>query len=206
MGTSALPMEAYDRLLALAKLICDWGMLSDFIHFGLVEYGFAILPSGRLGSNHSDYKSARTRFMLTRTREGIAQTQRHFASQWRDSAGIPKKDEDMSPHMGALDEAFAGEFDVSLTDLIKLLADIINIGWGQMGPVKQMAFDELVASLAHSMEWETARTRKALDFVILSPRSDFFSPTGVSRSEVYPWRFNRAWSHLRRPPHPMQFG
>ena len=198
-GTSALSMEAYDRLLALAKLICDWGMLSDFIHFGLVEYGFAILPSGRLGSNHSDYKSARTRFMLTRTREGIAQTQRHFASQWRDSAGVPKKDEDVSPHMGALDEAFAAEFDVSLTDLIKLLADIINIGWGQMGPVKQMAFDELVASLAHSMEWETARTRKALDFVILSPRSDFFSPTGVSRSEVYPWRFNRAWSHLRRP-------
>ena len=101
--------------------------------------------------------------------------------------------------MEALDEAFAGEFDVSLTDLIKLLADIISLGWGQMGPVKQKAFDELVASLSDSLEWETDRTKKALDFVILSPRSDFFSPTGVSRSEVYPWRFNRAWSHLRRP-------
>src|SRR5262249_26059853 len=54
--------------------------------------------------------------------------------------------------------------------------------------------------LTTGLGWERGRIAQAIDLFALRSRPDFLTPTdGFDRAEVYPWRFNRRLSHVRKP-------
>ena len=199
-GSQPLSMEAYDRLLALASEICNLGMHSEFTHFDLIDMDLSILPSGRLGFDKDAYESARKSFMSKLTVARVASSQRAFASHWNHAAEQGQgNNRQPSPESVALDEAFACETGLSLTELVTFLSDIYNLGTEQASTVKELPKGDLISSLCETLEWSEDRVAFALDLVSLGPREDFLNPIGASIQEVYPWRFNRSWSFLRRP-------
>jgi len=198
-GSLHFTLETYDRLLALASEIINWGMLSEFVYFHLIDGGLAILPSGRLGSDRTAFVAAQRRFMSNYLGGFVSESQRNFASHWDVPGGSRTGNREPLPAIEEIDNAFAGEFGLSLTELIWLMSDIYELGTKQQGPTKKMAANEMVGSLSRSLTWEDEKLISGIDLLTLGPRDDFLSPPTEGAREVYPWRFNRAWSYLRRP-------
>ena len=89
--------------------------------------------------------------------------------------------------------------DWSLTELSELLSEIYNLGLLQKSPVKQLPADQLSEALMERLDWKLKKVSIGLNQLMLGPRDEFLNPPDASAVEVYPWRFNRAWSYLRRP-------
>ncbi len=196
-GSRRLSLEIRDQLMALALEIINWGMLSDTVHFGLADVDLSVLLSGRLGYDHEAVVKAQRTFMSSHLGGFISEAQRTFASHW---STLPKTGASTVPPPEAdeLDQAFAGEFGLTLTEVTSLMADVYTIGTRQEGPVKKLPTGELITELSQSLGWEAGKVDLGISLLTLGPRSDFLNPPGT-KEKAYPWRFNRAWSHLRRP-------
>jgi len=196
-GSRRLSLEIRDQLMALALEIINWGMLSDSVHFGLADVDLSVLPSGRLGYDHEAVLAAQRTFMSNHLGGFISEAQRTFASHW---GALPKAGTSAEPPPEAdeLDQAFAGEFGLTLTEVTSLMADVYTIGTRQEGPVKKLPTRELIAELSQSLGWESGKVDRGINLLTIGPRADFLNPPGA-KEKAYPWRFNRAWSHLRRP-------
>jgi hypothetical protein len=58
----------------------------------------------------------------------------------------------------------------------------------------------LIATLVKELRWDAAKVEHCLDLFSLAPRENYLLPPPRCRKEdLYPWRFNREISYLRRP-------
>jgi hypothetical protein len=181
--------------MALASEIVQKGSVSDLIRFGLVDYRLSILPSGRLGVSAGAYDEARDRFLQAYTTGEIGRLGDHFASHWRtlDSSN------DVTPASAAQDEPTQLEFGLSLSDLLTFLAAVGAVGERGDGAQVQPV-DLLLDRVAAELGWTRTKADRAFQYFAAEPRSDFLRPPSPFRKEdVYPWRFNKALSYLRKP-------
>lgn len=196
-GLRPISLSVYDRLLALASNIINFAFDSDLIYLGLADMQVSLLPSGRVGVDRQPFMQSRERFLSASATGEIASAARSFAQHWlqKEPASGDK------PEVAArLDTAAKAEFGFSLTDLVTLLADAVAIGQEIDPPVARLPLDELTARLADRLGWPIGRVAQALDLLSLGPRTNFLKPPAPYRPEdVYPWRFNRPYSYLRRP-------
>ena len=198
-GTENVSLEAFDRLLALASEICNLGMLSDLGHFGMVDTEVKLLESGRLEIDNTALQSARDSFMSKLTGQRIASSEREFPSHWDSFEVGQSAGGGAPPEIVEFDKAFECEFGLSVTDLIHLLMDIYQLGTKQERSIKELTRNKMTAALSQSLGWQEDKVTLALCLITLGPREEFLKPSDDSPQEVYPWRFNRSWSFLRRP-------
>lgn len=193
-GTKSTNLEVYDELLSLAAEIANKGYLSDAIHFQLADPQLSLLESGRLGISRGDlFQNALTQLRGVRARGEIAEAHAHFARHWRD----PSDRGDPPDYLKELDFAFRAEFGLSTTEIAHFLGTVENIGLRRTDEPKCMRRSEFVATVCDELRWSTRAVEAALDLVSLVPRSSFIGPGPAS--EVFPWRFGRNDSYVRRP-------
>lgn len=194
-GLRLMSLSVYDRLLALASQIVDYGFESDVIHFKLADISLSMLPSGRLGVERAEYRRAREAYLSAAARGEIFRASRSFERYWRNIE--PPDDNEL---MIRLDAAAQIEFGYSITELIHFMRDAYLTGIRIHPSVARVEVGEFTARLSGSLGWPEERVRGALDLLSLMPRADFLSPTSPHKPvDVYPWKFNRALSYMRRP-------
>ena len=98
-----------------------------------------------------------------------------------------------------LDAAVTQELGVGLIEIVHFHHELINIGWELDGEPKTLLLEELSIRLAARLGWERDKVDRAIDLHSLRPRDNFFPAAPFSRTDVYPWRFNRELSYIRRP-------
>lgn len=196
-GLRPISMSVYDRLLALAWHITNFGFESDLIHFGIADHGMEILPSGRLGADRQAYEKARSAFMPAVMQGDIRRSSEFFDVLWRD---VPAADASPDSELTRLNAATAAEFGFSLTEQLDLIMAAMQIGQTTDPDVTCLPRSEFAERVAQDLNWPLDKVSDALDMLSLSPRENFLNPDAPFRGEdVYPWRFNRALSYLRRP-------
>lgn len=192
-GTLPLSNARYDHLLALAASIAEYGFNSDVTHYKLDDLQARILPSGRLGIAKGRYEAATERWTRGISRRQIEWSKERFANNWAQPSE-PKA----GPPSG-WEGAFEAEFGYSMTQLREVLDELLDLAGGSADSVACWPREALITELAN----RTHRPAEALDRVLssltLSPRANFELPEGFGKEEVYPWRFNRRLSLLRRP-------
>ena len=195
-GTRHFSLEIYDRLMALAFKIISWGMYSDLLHYDLANIAVEILPSGRLEFDQRSNVTSLNKYMLAHLRNSGKKESDRFSSQWRES------DEEkigLENRIIELDRVFPDEFGVTFSELRLFLQEICLEGEEQAGLAKMLRIEDLVLMLSDSLDWSEEKVRSVLQFMTMTSREDFFSPKEGRAADVYPWRFNRALSCLRRP-------
>lgn len=175
-------LESYDRLLALAAQIVEMGMLSDYLHFQIIEVSLSILPSGRLGREHEAFTEASelfaNQYMFGEVRRSTNLFNSYFKTPTPTSAAVPRLAQ-------MLDEGFTEEWGISLSDSRRLQARLFEIGTSQDGPVKSVVRAELINWVTAAWGWNTDKIELAIRTSALGPRNDFFVYQGESRAEVY---------------------
>jgi hypothetical protein len=63
-----------------------------------------------------------------------------------------------------------------------------------------MEYEQCIHRLVDALEWDASKVITCLEILTLKQRGDYLTvPTPYRREDVYPWRFNRRLSLLRRP-------
>lgn len=203
-GIRPMTLELFDQLMALSSAIISWGYDSDYLKYEILDIPVTILSSGRIGANRDELLKAQSSFLQEYTSEEISRARRAFSryvGKVNDITSAQNIQEfKTDPLIAQFDEASLDEFGFTFTEFGYLIGDIYNLGEEQDSPVKRLGIAELVNSLSSTLRWSEDKVLKALSQLILSPRADYLDPPRpFSITDVYPWRFNRALSYVRRP-------
>jgi hypothetical protein len=192
-GLRPMSLGVYDALLARAAIITTYGMLSDIVHFEIARVDVDMLGSGRLGFRPDQYRAAmqdyRMRFAAAQTTQAADRFRRH----WQQPA--PAND----VWRQEVEAATQDEFGFPLSKLVELLSFAIEMGL-QNPPIVRMRYEDAVASFATRDGWDRQQVEAALEMFLYRPREDYLRPgNGYRAEDVYPWRYGRRLSYLRRP-------
>lgn len=190
-GTVRLSLSRADRLMALASRIIALGMTSDAHRYHIADVRLAMTRGGVLEIDQNQLGRAYHRFLGDRADGEVYR------------ATIDEK-ETLSPGKSQqrdarIDAATQVEWGFTLTEVADVGTTLIN--WGRTFSAACMKEQEEVeAYLEAGLGWPRDKVRLVLEAMILSPRANFLKPPSPWRAEdVYPWRFNRELSFLRRP-------
>jgi hypothetical protein len=194
-GTRQIGLCAYDRLLALAHHVINFGFLSDTLHLGLVDTGLAVLSSGRLGVENDEFSTALRGFLGSFAADVVSRSMRDADAV---ADGTPPNP--TTNLFSELQTASEAEFGESLADIATLSAAAVNIGRSSHAVVVTKESSRLIQELVDLLGWSPEKISKILDGLALEPREDFLAPSPPHAGrDVYPWKFGRSLSYLRRP-------
>lgn len=194
-GLRPISLSVIDRLQALAELIISFGTTSDILYYRLADVSLEMLPSRRIAVEREEYESALDAFYPAYL-SGVADSaETSFHRHW-------EMTEESAPAqlISKLNRAFQAEFTFDLEDLVTFISEVIQISTEAHSVVACYRKDELVGLLNTRLDWPAEKTQRVLVELTSSQRSDFLNPAEpFKRNDVYPWRFNRRLSYLRRP-------
>ncbi len=84
--------------------------------------------------------------------------------------------------------------------MVDFLSEVINLGYDISDEPKSMPLASFVEKLGTSLDWPEHEINDSIEIFSLEARADFLSPPEpYLRRDVYPWRFNRPLSYMRKP-------
>jgi hypothetical protein len=195
-GTTPISLDVYDRLLALGNLIVNFGFEDDNLHYQITDPQVSLLPSKRLRVIDSRYQKAYHGFIQRHHAEEIEKATPAHLRLWR----TPKTAEESRFPDQDLSNAFGLAFGISLEDTLEFIIETVVVAADLDPGVAVLPLEEFECRLTAQLGWTTDKVQKALHLLSLTPRASFlFSGKNAENHEVYPWRFNRSLSYLRRP-------
>lgn len=193
-GLRPLSLAAFDRLLAIAGQIYSRGLTSDVIHFKIESSDLSFLESGRLGLAQGTYQSGQRSFLNAYVPAYVE------ASQAMPTAAAPRTQAEREALVDELNDAFRAEWGYTMNELAEFHGALSDAAIARGSACAAAPSAELEEELAQDLGWTPERVREAIEMHTLSPRGSFIpAPRGFANSDLWPWRFNRALSYLRRP-------
>jgi hypothetical protein len=194
-GQLPMTLERFDEMLMLASEITNFGMLSDSVQNELADLKLTVVPSGRLGISGDEYRKASSQYM-----EAFAGHEMYVSPRTFRRLTLPiEKDKEPPQLVEELDKAALAEFGYSISDLDKFLGVLLQLSDSEQ-PFCKASRADVYGKVRAATRWVDEQVTTILDSISLRPRPDFLNPEPpFSTSEVYPWRFNRSLSYMRRP-------
>ncbi len=198
-GKKPISFEIYDQLMALSSEIIARANQSDMAKYGLFDFDFTFLESGRLGFNRSEFNSKVNTFQNHRSSDEIIKAGDNFQRWWKERSEIDPKDFPLE--VKELNQAFEVEFGMKFSDLTLFISELGNLSLDvSQSQYKTMEYNALVDQLSKILHWNQDKTIKMVNFLSLEPREEFLNPPEpFLKTDVYPWRMSRGLSYMRRP-------
>ncbi len=194
-GMKPISLAIYDRLLATASEIANWGFTSDAIRHGIEDLRLVVLGSGRMEARDDASRQGRDDFMEVHLAGEIFRSRQGFHVHWRDASEV-----EQSEYQEQMEEATKTEFGLSLGELTDFLLEATRLGRDAGGVVNALPTERFVDELGERLGWQRSHAERAVEFFAARPRGHFVPPPEpFEAADTYPWRFNRALSYLRRP-------
>ena len=187
-----------DELLALTNQITEWGALSEAMRMGIDDPKIGILPSGRIGTDKTVEREAFKPYAVAKSESAIFKNIEDFENNYVPSRKICEAVE--TEESISLDTAFRAEFGINLTTLSKIIGTLVNEGFIKAESCMEME-EAVLKNLLAKIEGITAGdVNTALEMLTLLEREAIGTPPdGYTPIDIFPWRYNRFISYLRRP-------
>jgi len=193
-GDHELSMDEFDQMFAIMFHIINWAMLSDDIHLKLTNTKMSILETGRIGVEKNEIESVWDPFRRSKTLENTETAIKSFESYFNDD------ELDNSKISSEMEDAFEAEFGFTLSRIIEFLELLISIVYEQNKTIARMNVSELKERLKTNLKMDDTQSDDIIDLFSLKRREKWLqAPKGFENIDVWPWRYNRRLSYLRRP-------
>jgi hypothetical protein len=187
-----------DELLALTNQLTEWGALSEAMRMDIDNPQMGLLPSGRIGTDKTVEREAYKPYAIAKTESTVFRNIEDFESNYvpaRKTSEAVETEESKS-----LDIAFKSEFDINLTMLAKIIGTLVNEGFTSAESCMEMEESALESLLAKIEGITAGDIDTALKLLTLLERKGIgVPPDGYTPIEIFPWRYNRSISYIRRP-------
>jgi hypothetical protein len=187
-----------DELLALTNQLTEWGSLSEAIRMGIDNPEMGLLPSGRIGTEKTVEQEAFKPYAVAKTESALFQNMEDFESNY---VTIKKEGPiNRTKEMEGLDAAFRAEYGVSLTAMTKIIGALANEGFERANSCMEINETRLNEILTSVDRVDANDIKNALDLLTLLERDGIGQPPkGFTPNDIFPWRYNRPISYIRRP-------
>lgn len=186
----------YEWVLSICLAIIEYAYNGDLFKYDIFHTPVEILPSGRIGMNHVEFNYIND--LGTRYRD----EELDFNSDYRNLKIPSVKIQGIASR---LDCAFKAEFGYTYTQLEDCVNSMCRIGMskGSQSDVFISLYDFLIHKILQKSK-SGLLTKKIVGNILadisICNRKDFLvPPEGFQRYEVWPWRFNRRYSFMRKP-------
>lgn len=182
----------FNKLLAICNQIIEWAYVNDLFNYKLVKEPIEVLGSGRIGFD----KVNANKLYALEMHSYIDMLKKQGSGKYEQ---INKKL--CEDYFEDLSNAFEIEAGCSLRNMMEIIFEIKNCTIDMSNIVKKMTKTELTKLIMNNNSYiQEKDIEVTIDFISLKKREDFLSPPDPYRKEdVYPWRFNRELSFIRRP-------
>lgn len=197
-GKRTITKTFFDEILSTASEIIGWAFMSDMIHFELIDTEISVLESGRIGTPKEKINSAREIFKPLQSKQYIKSATQNYGAYWPDNdQAITERD----PEADELDKAFKDEFKITLTKLVQIYGDLIDLGIHEVkNAAKTFEKHEVINTLNQKSDHSEDEIKISIELLTLSKRESFLAPPEpYTIEDVYPWRYMRPLSYLRKP-------
>ncbi len=193
-GKKELSLDDFDRLLAITNRLIHFGMISDHIKYGIVDFSVNLLKSGKIKINYSN--EIWNKFYESKASEYVYQSTEHHAEFYTDFHRKPGHSNNISIQQNA----FKAEFGLTLTEIVSFINALTELGLQSPESVTVLSLSEFKDVIKHMLSWRDEQIDCAIQIFSLSPRETWEKPPdGFSDKDIWPWRYNRSLSFLRRP-------
>jgi hypothetical protein len=195
-GLRPISLDVYDELRSWSHHCVNYAMLSDAVQCGIEEYKLSLLPSKRLGIDGTAWQRAMESHIRAFALDQIGAAPEHFKRQWGPSGVTVEGDS----FRAELDSATSHEFGLPLSLLLELMEFAISHSREHAPGVTVLPREIFIKEAKEKTKRTEDRLGTMLDFLSLGPRQTFWiAPDGYVKQDLYPWRYNRALSYMRRP-------
>ena len=178
-------------LMAKSSQLIDWAYKNDLYHYKILDVPIKLLKSNRIGMDQDKFIETNNAFNRLREEQ--------MGSFGRDkmlllkSGFVAEKIDDSN-----FREIFKTEFGYSMNELFEFFEYLTNKCDETKKEICELEIEILKSEIANKINLSVLD--KILSQFSLTTRDDFLKPPVPFRQEdVYPWRFNRRLSFVRRP-------
>lgn len=184
-------------MMSKIMLTCGLGGWSDAIHWQAMEPLVRITPLGDIHANVSFHEEVLTPYGQAATDLTVQDNIKNYAVNLQERTVDDGKSTQIDPEFL---EAFEEQFGAPL-ELTRLFVDgIENMGFKRERAVFSVKRSELVGEMTDAASLEERTVENLLEFLTFKGRPRWRDvPNGFSDNDIFPWRFRRRLSVLRRP-------
>ena len=182
----------YERLLAICFLIIDWSYKNDLFYYNIFDTPVEILKSHRVGLKHGEFEHMYTVNQTVRKNQLLSSSTFKDAIQW-----VERKN-----YLNDIDIVFEKEFGYTLKQLVDFVEGLNEYSKTLKGDTVFTAkTNEIIEYLTTNYsELDKDTISLIIESVSLMRRDKYLpAPKPFRNEDVYPWRFNRELSFVRRP-------
>lgn len=185
------------RIMGKIMMTCGLGGWSDSIHWQAMEPLVRITPLGDIHANVTFQEEILNPYGRSMTDAFVQDNIENYARNLREPTVLPT---DVSRIEDQFIEAFEEQFGAALDVVRKFVDEIENIGIKQDKPILTLKRSEVLA-IGNTKESPHAEgVMGLLDFLTLKGRPRWRDvPEGYLEKDLFPWRFRRRLSVLRKP-------
>ena len=200
-GNKTINDDDNDFLIAIMSEIINYGAILDSIKFDIDDPWMGLLPSGRIGMSHNFYDTILKNYRDAITNDEIVSYSESFASNFqerksrREGEKIP-----LDPYYDKVDEAFLNDIGISLPTIMGTIITISNYTLRQESSYGDLPEQDFLDLLKNEVKLTQQEINSFLDFMVLETRGKIdMPPEKYEHHEIFPWRYNRKLSYVRRP-------
>lgn len=196
-GHQELNKDTLDKLIAITYHLIHWALISDQIHLNIFDHKIGILPSGRLGLEKEKIEGIWDPFIVSKTQERIEHAINSFQNYFETKNHALNTNPD-DVNYESISEA---EFGLPMTQIVAFHKVLTIMGFEQSTPSPNLRLSELKSKLKEILKWKDTEIELAVELFSLSPREKWEkAPPGfTAKDDIWPWRYNRRLSYLRKP-------
>ena len=192
-GEVLLGIGKYEYILAICSLIIEWAYKNDLFYYNIFNTPVEILKSGRIGMKHDEF------YTIYQYGDKYRREQLYYysSSDFRKKYTINQED-----YSEDLNEAFQAKYGYTFDCFCKVIMGMIEYGKEREEQEIYIETKEKLARYFTQLDEELSEEMVTgiFDDICLTERKDFLKlPSEFRKEDVYPWRFNRAYSFNRRP-------
>lgn len=191
-GLKFMGIGEYEYILAICSLIIEWAYKGDLFNYNIFNTKVEILPSNRVGMEQNSFINMYQYGMKFR-REKLCY---NLPQNYKEENSIRQED-----YANDLNAAFFSEFGYIFDDFIRVIYIMIIYTSNKDEDVFIENKNSFISSLAKfDPTLSVDLIYRVIDDITIKAREDFLiPPNGYTKLDIYPWRFNRKYSFIRKP-------
>lgn len=192
-GKKVLGIGKYEYILAICSLIIDWAYKNDLFYYNIFNTPIEILKSDRLGMKQNEFEN----MYLYGDKYRREQLYYNSSGDFRKKYTVNQEN-----YLAALEMAFLSDYGYTFSQFCKVIMSMI--AYGNEREHDDIFVEKKAVLIEYLLHLDTDLTSEIVNKVIfdisLTERKNFLKlPSEFRKEDVYPWRFNRAYSFNRRP-------
>ena len=196
-GSKKIGDYELDYIVTIMCEVVSYGSMCDLIRCNMSNMTIEHLDSGRYGIEHDEFWDKLYTFQIAYNEENIENQLQHFPFSF-----VPKKQEKGSSDDKLFietNEAFYKDWGISFQDLGLICYNMSKLCVDKGESVLQLSEDNVVKEICEMSQLSDSAVRVGISRLSLQERNKFLeAPDGYENHEVYPWRYNREFSFIRR--------